>query len=206
MTVKNDLPKLAKKLSKAYGCKVRILGPYVWKKTGRKIIDIRGAPESSGLNKTIQLARARLEVLLGRPLRKGETVDHSDNDCTNDSYSNVQLLSHKANAAKQTKASRRKSAKACRTKEARRKNSLRNTGELNPKSKASNQQVKRWRKQFDTERDLDSLLEETPFGTKSLLCCLTGKTYRTAGGPLFTFRRRGAGRCKKPLVVVSVHR
>jgi hypothetical protein len=203
--MKNDMPKLARKLSKAYGCSVRIVGPYKCK-DGRKRIDVRGAPQRSGLNKTIQLARARLEVLLGRPLRKGETVDHVDNDASNDSYDNVQLLSHARNAGKQTRATRRKIVKTLRSKAARLSNSLRNRGEKNSAAKLSDKQAKRIRKEFDRNRDLESLLEVVPFGAHSLLNCLRGWTYVSAGGPRFVFAPRSKGCKKKPLRVVQVLR
>lgn len=201
--MKTDLPKLARKLSNAYGYRIRILGPYLCK-DGRKRIDIRGAPERSGLNKTIQLARARLEVLLGRPLRKGETVDHIDHDKTNDSYSNVQLLSHVRNARKRSVEAKLNAAKSSRTGLSRKSNSVRNTGDLNPAAKLSNGTVKKIRKKFDITRDFDSLLEEVPLKAKSLLECLAGKTYKTAEGPIFLFAKNKAGRGKKPIIVVGV--
>jgi len=47
-----------------------------------------------------QLAKVRLEVKLGRRLVLGETVDHMDEDFTNDSPSNLQVLSSGKNSAK----------------------------------------------------------------------------------------------------------
>ena len=203
--MRNDLPKLAKKLSRAYGCHIRLVGPYLCK-DGRRRIDVKGAPPASGLNKTIQLARARLEVMLDRPLRKGETVDHIDDDKTNDRYSNLQLLSHQENAGKHSQKQRRASRKASRTVEARLANSLRSQGELNSAAKVSNKQARLLRKEFDRTRDFHSLLEFVPFGRKSLISCLSGKTYTDAGGPVFRFAPRSAGRGLKQFVVLSVRR
>ena len=47
------LPKLSRKLSKVYATPVRILGVYIWKANGRKIVDIH----EGGVKKTCQLAR-----------------------------------------------------------------------------------------------------------------------------------------------------
>lgn len=49
---------------------------------------------------TIALARYRMSVKLGRMLRDDEQVDHIDNDKTNDSIDNLQLLTPEANRAK----------------------------------------------------------------------------------------------------------
>lgn len=90
------LPKLSKKLSKVYDEPVRILGIYIWKENGRKIVDVW----VGDTKKTCQLARVKLEIKLGRKLVKGEEVDHIDDDCTNDRYNNLQVLSKPKNASK----------------------------------------------------------------------------------------------------------
>lgn len=142
--------------------------------------------------------------MIGRPLRKGETVDHIDNDCTNDSYSNVQLLSHSDNAAKKTEAHRNRLATLSKTDEARKINSFGHSGELNAKSKLSNTQVALLRTRFKKEQDFDALMEEVPFNAKSLYYCLTGKTYPDAGGPIFVFAPRRKGRGKHKLKVLKI--
>ena len=101
--MKNDMPLLAKKLSRVYGIKVRILGPYIWKKNGRKLIDVKpkySNEKDSPLCKTILLARAKLEVKIGRHLEDGEEVDHIDGDCLNDRTYNLQVLTRYENASK----------------------------------------------------------------------------------------------------------
>lgn len=122
--LKNDLPVLAKKLSKVYGFEVRLLGPYVAKRSGRKTIDVRPLASNDAshrLCKTIQLARARLEVKLGRPLRKHETIDHKNEDCTDDRYCNLQVLTLAQNSSKGSLIGRQNAAAACKTKESRKR-------------------------------------------------------------------------------------
>lgn len=50
--------------------------------------------------KTISYARYLMSVKLGRELTDEETVDHIDNDKTNDSLDNLQILTYKENIAK----------------------------------------------------------------------------------------------------------
>lgn len=89
------MKKLAAKLSEAYGVSVEILGPYLCQ-DGRKRVDVR----TPRYKRTHQLARVKLEIKLGRKLRSWETVDHIDEDKTNDRYSNLQLMALKNNAYK----------------------------------------------------------------------------------------------------------
>lgn len=49
---------------------------------------------------TIALARYNMSVKLGRELTKDETVDHIDNDPTNDDINNLQILSSLENIQK----------------------------------------------------------------------------------------------------------
>lgn len=187
MKRQNDLPVLAKKLSKVYKANVRLLGPYITKKDGRRLVDVRiDEDPTSPLVKTVQLARVRLEISLGRPLRHGETVDHIDNDCTNDDYSNVQLLSLAENSAKQTTETRRKSAESCRRHEVRQKNSISKLGDRNHQAKVTHPQVKEMRVQYSVRRiNLEEIQRRCGFLTlKSVKDMLRGYTYPTAGGPL----------------------
>jgi len=50
--------------------------------------------------KTVLWARYKLEKKLGRPLRADETVDHKDEDKTNDRISNLQVLTLAENSTK----------------------------------------------------------------------------------------------------------
>lgn len=198
--LKNDLPVLAKKLSKVYGFEIRLVGPYVAKRSGRKTVDVK--PRSSNdihhpLCKTVQLARVRLEIKLGRPLRKHETVDHKNGDCTDDSYSNLQPLTLAQNSAKGSVVGKQNAAMACRTKENRVRNSLRSSGELNSQSKLTNAEVKQLRLRFKLERDFTKALKVSGLKTKALVNVLEGKSYTSAGGPVFTRKPRKRGRPKR---------
>ena len=75
---------------------MKIFGPYL-RKDGRKHICI---VYSSGLRKTKSYPRWLLEQHLGRELLPDETVDHIDNDFTNDSLDNLQILSRADNTRK----------------------------------------------------------------------------------------------------------
>lgn len=80
----------------------KIYGPYLAKNERRLVVLYDGARHSSR-----QLAKVRLEVKLGRRLINNETVDHCDEDCTNDDPSNLQVLGKSENAAKSHRASGR---------------------------------------------------------------------------------------------------
>lgn len=92
---RRPMKNLSKKLSKVYGTHVRIRGPYLCE-DGRKRVDV----VTSNYTRTHQLARVKLEVKLGRKLKRYETVDHKDEDKTNNRYANLQVLTLKANAFK----------------------------------------------------------------------------------------------------------
>ena len=73
----------------------KIYGPYVYKDNRKRVVLYDGKRCSSR-----QLAKVRLEIKLGRRLIEGETVDHIDEDYTNDDPDNLQLLSQSKNATK----------------------------------------------------------------------------------------------------------
>ena len=75
---------------------VQVYGPYT-RKDGRKIIVLYDGTRRT----TKQYARVIKEMDLGRVLSESETVDHIDNDISNDSISNLQVLSRSDNAKKQ---------------------------------------------------------------------------------------------------------
>lgn len=67
------------------------------KKDGRKILKLkRGSKMLS-----TQYARYLMAVKLGRYLTKDEEVDHIDNDCTNNSLDNLQILTRSENVKKE---------------------------------------------------------------------------------------------------------
>ena len=76
----------------------KIYGPYDHSdNTGRKIVQI-SFPD--GKKKTTSYARYSMECFLNRFLENWEEVDHKDDDCTNDSLSNLQVITGKANREK----------------------------------------------------------------------------------------------------------
>lgn len=79
-----------------YGPDSKLYGPYHWKSNNRWVVDVA----SDGRKKTMLAARLILEIKLNRKLIDDETVDHIDNDKTNDDPSNLQVLSGRDNARK----------------------------------------------------------------------------------------------------------
>lgn len=74
---------------------MKVYGPY-YRKDGRKHVII--ITENKRITKSYP--RYLLEKHIGRELHKNETVDHIDNDFTNDSIENLQILTREENAAK----------------------------------------------------------------------------------------------------------
>lgn len=79
---------------------MKVYGPYVSKVDNRKRVVIL-FPD--GTRKTTSYARYQMEQKLGRQLTNLETVDHIDEDKTNDLISNYQILSRQANIKKSAK-------------------------------------------------------------------------------------------------------
>ncbi len=73
-----------------------LYGPYKRKQDNRRIVILK----SGELRITKLYAKVKLEIKLGRILGYNETVDHIDDDVTNDRFSNLQLLTRKLNASK----------------------------------------------------------------------------------------------------------
>lgn len=198
--LKNDLPLLAKKLSAVYKFDVRLVGPYAARKSGRKLVDVKPLTSnlcSHKLCKTVQLARAKLEVKLGRPLAKGETVDHKNEDCTDDRYCNLQLLTLIENSSKGSAGGRKQAAEACRTAESRKRRSDKSKGELNSQSKVTDDEARALRKAFARNRCLEDLLSKTSLSLKSLTNLLHGVSYQNAGGPIAARLPKKRGRPPK---------
>ena len=75
---------------------MKIYGPYT-RKDGRKHVIII---HDNGSRQTKSYPRLLMEQNLGRELTKEETVDHINNDFTDDRIENLQLLSLAENASK----------------------------------------------------------------------------------------------------------
>lgn len=79
-------------------------GYLVTNKENRKtVILYNGINGNTQKRSSTQYARYKLAVSLGRYLTKDETVDHIDNDKTNDDISNLQILSRRDNICKSQK-------------------------------------------------------------------------------------------------------
>lgn len=73
-----------------------VLGNIYIGKDGRKRISVK----IDGVWTTRQYAKLLMEQKADRPLSRSETVDHEDNDKSNDDPNNLQILSRAKNAAK----------------------------------------------------------------------------------------------------------
>ena len=79
-----------------------VYGPYT-RKDGRKHVVMYkkfSLPKSKGRTKTISWPKALLEVKYKRLLSDDETVDHIDEDFTNDDLGNLQILTREENIKK----------------------------------------------------------------------------------------------------------
>lgn len=127
---------------------------------------------------TNQYARFLLEIELGRCLTVDETVDHIDNDVTNDSISNLQLLSKSENSKKEM--IRRKSLNITyeishELRMVRKHNFL---GEKNINAKFSDFEVIRYRKLVASNNITVKEIElETNISSRSIRNMLDGTTY-----------------------------
>lgn len=75
---------------------MKIYGPYIRKQDGRKfVVEYDGKKRSAKL-----YSRFLIEQKIGRKLSINETVDHKDNDKTNDNIKNLQILTRAENIKK----------------------------------------------------------------------------------------------------------
>ena len=78
----------------------KVYGPYVSKQDGRSRVVFRKGIGKKCITSSRLFAKVRLEAHIGRRLIGEETVDHKDQDPTNDEISNLQILSSSENASK----------------------------------------------------------------------------------------------------------
>ena len=183
---------------KLYGSSLVIHGPYVRNKDNRKFVILT----VDGRKITKLYAKVKLEIKLGRLLSRDETVDHKDDDVTNDKFANLQLLSMLDNVSKGHRTGALHTRGAVRYSKSaigRQKTSERTQGERNNRAKFTNQEARRLRIDFakgrHTVTDIMKLYDVSDRTVKSLL---SGRTYVEAGGPLITLRkksRRHLGSC-----------
>lgn len=80
---------------------LKVFGPYT-RKDGRKHVVLQDLDTRK--LKTVSYPKYLVEVREGRYLETWETVDHKDDDFTNDDPDNLQILSRSANASKTSNA------------------------------------------------------------------------------------------------------
>lgn len=79
---------------------MKVNGPYIHKTgrlKGRRYVNIIF---DDGRKTSVLYSRYLMEQYLGRKLSYDETVDHIDNDFTNDDFDNLQIITRSQNAAK----------------------------------------------------------------------------------------------------------
>jgi len=182
----DDLVVLAKKLSDIYRNELVINGPY-FGADGRTRIEISYKHHKRRI--VHQLARIKLEIKLGRRLIGDETVDHIDEDLSNDDYDNLQLLSRGENAKKS--ANPTKMIEWTRSKEGREMNRKKSLGEKNVLAKLTNKEVKSIREEFAITRDFLGFMRRLNICRRALQNCLKGITYSDAGGPIISSVKQG---------------
>lgn len=102
-------PELIRRILKLNPKIRRVYGPYTRASDARRIVILYdGTKRSARL-----LAKVKLEVKIGRLLRSDETVDHKDEDKTNDRYANLQVLSLADNARKSVRAKHKTNELIC---------------------------------------------------------------------------------------------
>lgn len=148
-------------------------GPYLCK-DGRYRCDVI---YKAGV-KTVLYARYRLEKHLGRKLTKYETVDHIDEDPTNDRLSNLQVLSLAENVRKSLRLNPeryKRMLQLSKTPVAIRKTILKLRGEQGSNAKLTDKQVIYLRKL--TKLDRKSVCQKYGVADRALRNALSGVTY-----------------------------
>lgn len=154
---KRFLLKHIKQLRLLYKGSIKFYGPYKGK-DNRFRVQIR---YTDGSQKVRQFAKLKMEVKLSRLLNKDETVDHIDEDVTNDKYSNLQVLSHAHNARKSYHIKGKDNFSKYRNSElAKERSSKRILGEKNPNSSFKDKDVIKLRKLFEQGKISKKEIEE----------------------------------------------
>jgi len=175
-------------LSKIYGCRVEICGTYT-SKDDRK----RSIIKIDGKTTTRQHARLLLEQKLGRRLSRGETVDHVDEDKTNDEVSNLQPLSKSDNSKKSALFNQSHLNFPEITEEERRIRSERVRGENNPNSAIPDELVLHFRNLVASGKiSANELADDFYLDRKTMRNLLTGVSFSYIEGkvPLENVRNR----------------
>lgn len=190
---KQEKLKLQKQLEIVHKKPIKIHNSYYSRRDKRTVVAI-----TIGEKYTFKLlARLLLEIKVGRPLVGDETVDHIDENPSNDDPDNLQILSRAENSRKSADAS--KMVEYSRSEKGRLSSSERFRGDKNPMATISNEEAKRIRNEFLTVQfpEFSLFAEKQPIEVKSLRYLLTGCTYKEAGGPIFEFYSK-IGRGSRP--------
>jgi len=159
----------------------QVTGPYIRKSDNRAVVALTGFKKTT----TRQLAKVRLEVKLGRRLVGDETVDHRDEDKTNDAPSNLDLLSKSDNSRKSSVGNQYSIGRKAPEEE-------KLYGEDNSKALLSNKEVELYRQKFSAgEMSKSEIMMETRMSDKAVRNFLYGDSYKTAG---YVVERRRSGR------------
>ncbi len=75
---------------------MKIYGPYLRKDNRKHVVIV-----NDNVKTTMSYARYLMECHLGRKLLPHETIDHINNDCSDDRIENLQILSRKDNSRKE---------------------------------------------------------------------------------------------------------
>lgn len=166
-----------RQLKRLYGKEARMRGPYTCKKDGRRILDVL----VDGRFRTMQVARVLLEIKLGRRLLPTETVDHRDEDCTNDAPYNLQLLTRSGNARKSSRTAGKYNLSEIqshnRTEAGRLALSRRASGDRNGQAKMSMQQVEDIRMRQKYHGIVRDLMVEFGVSRRSIQNAMKGMSY-----------------------------
>jgi hypothetical protein len=151
-----------------------VMGPYFWRKARRYVVDVY----YGGRKHTMLLAKLRLEIKLRRRLLPGETVDHIDGDCTNDSPVNLQPLSLVDNVKKaQSRCRLLDTHEWMRTPEGRRELSIRASGSKNGQAKLTENQVTDLRSRERYYGCVRDWMKEFAVSRKTIQNLLNGDSY-----------------------------
>jgi len=157
---------------------IKMLGPYTYNKRTHLHINM------DGKNRYRQYAAWLVEIKYGRKLKKDETVDHIDEDKTNDSMDNLQILSRRDNSLKAYRAGKsdiglKKMFAIARSP----KNSLNKMGEKNGNSKVTGGMVTKYRDLFsDSKITISQIVKETSMSRRSVIKFIEGKSYKNDKG------------------------
>ena len=149
----------------------RVYGPYHRNSDNRMMVVFQGQDSKT----TRQYAKVILEIKLGRRLVGDETVDHIDDDFTNDDPSNLQVLTLEENAKKYHSNIEKYPSGWKQTDE------MKKSGEKNGMSKLTNSEVEYFRREFsDGRMSKSDIIAASGMSRKGVENFLYGRSYKNA--------------------------